>query len=231
MRRPLLSIFAVVLLMVGLASEARAANPAWASGAPVCIMGSFTACVSFEGFSYNAATKTVSFRLVNLAPTEGVYHKITSFGFYREGTTFNGYVTAFGGPSGWSPVPPCPSGMTASNCSEVYNNGSGAKIEFGADTDGIASGIGPASYGDFTLTLSESFVFDEYTQLRWHSQDVSGAGSDISYKCDTGWTDSDGVDSSFPPCNVVPEPFTIALLGSGLAGMGGVGMLRRRKKA
>jgi hypothetical protein len=80
-----------------------------------------------------------------------------------------------------------------------------------------------SSYVEFEFQLSGWSNTDSASdfELRWHSQQVNAG--ELSLKCDTGGY------GDYGPCTQVPEPFTIALLGSGLASMGGVA-LRRRKK-
>jgi hypothetical protein len=66
--------------------------------------------------------------------------------------------------------------------------------------------------GDFTATDLD---------LAWKFQSVGPNGT--SLECRTAGDNQDHL------CEVVPEPFTVALLASGLAGMGGAGLLRRRR--
>jgi hypothetical protein len=79
------------------------------------------------------------------------------------------------------------------------------------------------AYVQFDFSLDEAFTLANL-EMRWHSLQV-GPDEEISLKCDTGLPDGDG--GSYGPCQVVPEPVTIALVGSGLVGLG---IARRRKK-
>ncbi|HEX9582618.1 MAG TPA: PEP-CTERM sorting domain-containing protein [Gemmatimonadales bacterium] len=127
-------------------------------------------------------------------------------------------------------------------------NGAGIQLEIKSSTeqqgDGIIGCTDPSSGGTHWSTCAPNgpvvFTFNTSTefqlsnaQVRWHSQSI-GPNGDQSLKCDTGLPngnlEDDGTYDSFPPCSVVPEPVTMTLLATGLAGMGGVGVLRRRRK-
>jgi len=102
----------------------------------------------------------------------------------------------------------------------------GINLELGVDADGLGNGIPSGDMHTFRISFASGgeFAFNDDTHLRWHSQSVGGPGGE-SIKCDTYFSDG----GSFPGCQVVPEPITTVLLGTGLIGIG-VGAIRRRRK-
>lgn len=118
-------------------------------------------------------------------------------------------------------------------CNDLsMNNGSTELLKACGATNGIGNGVVPPD-GQvvFTFTTSNTERFEAAIQngeldYRAHIQGYGPTG--CSLKLDTGaqgQVGSAGTDCM--PANSVPEPITMALLGTGLAG---VGFIRRRRK-
>jgi hypothetical protein len=232
-------------LLLGIAVPAY--GQSW-NGTVVCGGNSFNVCASV-GVSITG--NMVTMNVWNLSGLEGTYSNtlFTKIGFFGSGTAgvtaVSGSLTMTGGTTGnvapatWQLGSPNNSGGIQLNLA-TSANGTNSSIN-NSIASGSAAGLPNGSkmgfwqsYGcDATLpALAGGFTAADPVQIRFQivgTWDLSqtemlimgqnGPGG-MSTECITGRN-----------CSSVPEPFTIALLGSGLASMGGLGFLRRRKKA
>lgn len=205
-----LSLAAAAVALVGFASPAAAAN--WS----LCATSSngFLSCASAEATIVgNQLTVTVN----NLYPGQGDQHVLTGFGFYyangAETATASALTSA---PSGWD-----------LGLGSLDNPGPGAGYTWlgGASSSGVGDAIGWNGSGQFVFTLTGPVDLANLNfAFRAQSTGPDGEGST---KCYT----TDGIESehSCMGLTTVPEPATVALMGTGLLGLGGFGALRRRR--
>ncbi len=198
-------------------------------------MGSFQVCASVRVFSDG---NTLRMRVWNLERMLGGTHTMTAIGLYHSGTPWYGNVLSYSVThdgnditSYWDP-----------KGANQINNLAGVKLELKDGSQGNSGIIGCVDpggslqkwatcnsfdgqpYVEFTFNLDTNFALAD-TELRWHSQQI-GPDAELSLKCDTGGA------GDYPPCvpmEVVPEPITSLLLGSGLAGIGAAARRRRRR--
>jgi hypothetical protein len=217
------------------------AAPAKAQFDYTCITGSYQVCASVR---LSSVGNTLTMDVWNLEGILGETHTMTSIGLYHAGEAWDGrvldYDVSYEGSlitDWWKPKWGDEIGTLAGIDLELWEGTRG--------NDGIA-GCTPLPGGTkwatcwnegeedesnsfpgdprvtFTFTLSEHFSLNN-VELRWHSQQT-GADQEGSLKCDTGGA------GDYPPCTAVPEPGTIVLLGTGLAGIAGAARRRRKKQ-
>jgi len=224
-------------LTIGLAV---AAAPAPASAA--CSNGALKVCASVSA-SYNGSGRLV-LKVWNLygAPGQGVSHVMTFVGIGSANWTGTAslYDVKFNGTS----LRDNKGKLLWKTVSNINGNPVGAQLDLASQSNsgvnnglvGCGASIPPGGYISSCSPPSGPFLELEFTTSSvmdlsnavygWHSQVVDGTSCSM-------WVDSNGnsTESSGPgACHVVPEPISMVLLGTGLAGVGGVGVLSRRRK-
>lgn len=181
-------------------------------------VGSISSCASVN-VTLVGSTFTAIVRSIGVAPTNTTFN-IHSFGFF--------YLTGSGSPSlTLSPTSGHPhykqNGFT--NGAPDLVGGSPGTWLGGANFKSGPDKIFPETQKTFTFALTGTLPSEIY--FAYHGGGWDGPGG--SFKCyGNGKTTTDGAECG--PPTVVPEPGTVVLLATGLAGLVAGNVVRRRRR-
>ena len=187
-------------------------NPYTSPAGGTCGGNEFRTCASLN-ISWSGTTATVTIQ--NLG-TQGEVFKAFGFANLPAGTTFTAGLN------------PLPTRFTTGPANEIQGIGFDAIAP--APQNGLKAGEGPFT---FSITFGGTFTTANIPGTTFAIHAISGPNG-CSTKLEVSGTGVVNDNGAFPnpACGttVIPEPITMTLLASGLAGMGGVGALRRRRK-
>ena len=214
MRRAIRSL-AVTSALVAVSAASAWAIPNPYNNASACGGNEFKTCAALN-ISWVGTTATIQIR--NLGTLGETF---TAFGFRNlpQGTTITSSTVD----------PALASRFTAGDINDLQGLG------FFANNPSPQNGLKAGDGGPFTFIITFGGAFTPASiagaEFGIHAQTGPNGCSTKLFVSPTGVVNDQG-DFPNPACatTVIPEPITMTLLASGLAGIGGVGALRRRRK-
>ena len=205
-------IGSAAVLLSASATAAHADLGGLVNGTQYCGGNTFSTCATVTNISYVGGVVTLTVQNTSGSATSF----FGAIGLANIGGTFT--VTNFtSSDAGFS------QGTTSLSGAGIENAVIGGVANAPAPTNGLKAGESVT----FTFTLSGTPDLTDL-QLAIHDQGGTGAGGCAT---STKLVVSGGVAND-PTCGstTVPEPMTMSLLATGLAGMGGLGAFKRRRK-
>jgi len=206
-------IGSAAVLLAASATAAHADLGGLVNGTQYCGGNTFSTCATINTISYSGGVLTLQ-----VTNTSGSASSVfTAIGLANIGGTFT--VATFGavGNGAWS------QGTTGLSGAGIQNAVIGGTANAPPPTNGLHDG----ETVTFTFTFTGNPDLTDL-QLAIHDQGGTGAGGCAT---STKLVVTGGVAND-PTCGstTVPEPMTMSLLATGLAGMGGLGAFKRRRK-
>ena len=209
---------AAAALMAAVATNAHAFGPF--SNTQVCGGTLFTTCATLTT-SYDAMTNTLT---IDIANTSSNGDAFTAFGVrgLPDGVTVSGSTVDAALAASWA---------YQAEVNQLGGDPDGPNPKYtGFETNSGITGAITNDGNTYSFSLTFSGAVDvNALEFALHSQ---GGPNNCSTKLFIDGTTAE-INTVDPACGttVVPEPITMTLLATGLAGMGGAGMVRRRKNA
>lgn len=241
-------------LLLATAAPSKAANPHWDNHL-VCGGNAFNTCALLDvtiGSQNAMGVSTVHLRMINASGLFGTYGGtvFTKIGFFNTGsaTALGSSLTMLNSPvRGTDTPPPLELVDPVLNSDKIGGVDMDIVIEAGGPglNGGIASGCGnsllPGGQKEFYQTGfgASNDCIDEFSQLAMAnavevSFDITGTwdleNSEFAIMGQNGPNGQSTQCITGRNCSVVPEPLTMVLMGTGLAGLAGAGAISRRRR-
>lgn len=209
------------------------AGNAWAiptfTNTQVCGSSNFYTCATLTT-SYSHATSTLTIQIANTGTLGDAFRQVAVGNLPAGVTVVSGTENHASG--NWA---------ISNDINDLNGGGSGGFVYKGyasSGNPGVNFINNDGNTYTFTLTFSQDLT-DEQIAALWFGTHTQ-SGPDACGGSSKMWINANGAANGpangvyadgCGPTTTVPEPITMTLLATGLAGMGGAGAVRRRKKA